>query len=295
VSILLRALAVTLAASAATASIAKADERDDARELVYQGDDLFAERRYADALDAYRKADDIMHVPTTTIEVAKTLAVLGRLREARDVASALVTDGPTIEAPAFAIARERARALVAEIDKKRASLVVKLEPAAEGAVVRVRSEAASYTPAAGEELKLDPGTYTVVVSAPGYVAEQRTVRLVEEERMPIALSLHRSEHVPALGIAGFVVSALGMTTATVTGIGYAVSKPNADENCPAGTCSAASRANALGTTAAVALGVGVASGVAGGVAWWLETKPHASGVESAFVIGPGYAGYAARF
>lgn len=294
-SILLRAFAITLAASAATASIARADERDDARDLVYQGDDLFAERRYADALDAYRKADDIMHVPTTTIEVAKTLAVLGRLREARDVAEGLVAEAPVIEAPAFAAARARARVLITDIDKKRASLVVKLEPQADGAVVRVRSEAGSFTPAPGEELKLDPGTYTVVVSAPGYVAQERTVKLVEEERVPIALSLHRSQGVPAVGITGLVVSALGLTTATVTGIGYAVSKPNADGNCPAGTCSAASRANALGTTAAVALGVGVASGIAGGVAWYLETKPHASGVESAFVVGPGYAGYAARF
>src|SRR5689334_23692418 len=82
-----------LAGDAADTAGGDTDEkaRRDARELVYQGDELFILRRYAEALRAYQRAEQLVRVPTTSIEVAKALAAIGRLSEAREIASAIAS------------------------------------------------------------------------------------------------------------------------------------------------------------------------------------------------------------
>jgi isocitrate lyase len=62
------------------------EQRNTARDLMDQGDERVAHQDYAAALTLYRAAHDIMNVPTTGIEVARTLSSLGKLVEARDAA-----------------------------------------------------------------------------------------------------------------------------------------------------------------------------------------------------------------
>jgi predicted negative regulator of RcsB-dependent stress response len=57
-------------------------DRNVARESVYQGDDLVKRGDTRGALEAYRRANAIMKVPTTGIEVARTSLRLGLLVEA---------------------------------------------------------------------------------------------------------------------------------------------------------------------------------------------------------------------
>jgi hypothetical protein len=290
-----RLLLPALFASLTIAPIAKASERDDARALVYRGDDLFAERRYADALDAYKRADDMMHVPTTTIEVAKTLVVLGRLHDAREIAEALASGGLASEPPAFFEARARAKALVSEIDDRLASLSVSISPAPPGAELKVQSETASWSVAPGETLKLDPGTYTVVVVARGYAGETRTVELVEHERVPLEIPLRLEHRPPMLAIGALVLSGVAVTAATGTGIAWAATRPEPGPLCPAATCSAASKAQTLGTIAGVSLGIGLAAGAAGAISWAIDAKASHDGSTSAVVVSPGFTGYRATF
>ena len=67
------ALASLLIASAASAAEPEPSERDRniARESVYQGDDFTKRGDFKRALEAYRRANDIMQVPTTAIEVVR--------------------------------------------------------------------------------------------------------------------------------------------------------------------------------------------------------------------------------
>ena len=59
-------------------------DRETARTLMQQGRELTAKGDLKEALKRFKGADDIMHVPTTGLEVARTQAPLGLLVEARD-------------------------------------------------------------------------------------------------------------------------------------------------------------------------------------------------------------------
>src|SRR5258706_4912005 len=58
-------------------------ERNDARAAMAEGRSLRSQRNYEGALKSFRLADSIMRVPTTGVEVARTLEAMGRLVEAR--------------------------------------------------------------------------------------------------------------------------------------------------------------------------------------------------------------------
>ena len=76
-------LTASLAARAAHADPNAAD-RETARELMQQGRDLRDKNDLKGALQRFKAADDIMHVPTTALPLAQVQADLGLLVEARD-------------------------------------------------------------------------------------------------------------------------------------------------------------------------------------------------------------------
>src|ERR1043165_6460836 len=80
-------LGAVLALHSLPASAAPTDaDKESARLLMDEGDSLVEKKNYAAALSKYQKAHSIMHVTTTGIEVARTLAALGRLVEAKRAA-----------------------------------------------------------------------------------------------------------------------------------------------------------------------------------------------------------------
>src|SRR5438105_2853150 len=96
------AAALLLGAAAAGAEPNAAD-RENARRLMAEGRKKRDANDLARALQAFQAADALMHVPTTGLELAKTLAQMGRLAEAREKALAVVrtpeTDGEPKAAP----------------------------------------------------------------------------------------------------------------------------------------------------------------------------------------------------
>ena len=74
---------VTTWAPLASAEPTAAD-RETARSLMQEARDLRDKGHVQDALKRFKAADDIMHVPTTGLEVARTQASMGMLVEARD-------------------------------------------------------------------------------------------------------------------------------------------------------------------------------------------------------------------
>src|SRR5271157_3775010 len=63
------AVAAMLAASGASAQVSAAD-RETARSMMQEGRDLRDKGDLKGALQRFKAADDIMHVPTTSLEVA---------------------------------------------------------------------------------------------------------------------------------------------------------------------------------------------------------------------------------
>ena len=187
---------VLLSLSALTATQVQAQSRLDqisdadkysAKKLVEAGDAKFRAGDYVGALNDYRGADTIMGVPTTTIEVARTLEVLGRLLEARDTYRRIVARQPATnnEPSAFAAARERARqrlpALMARIPK----LIIDVTPASADVVITVDGKTVDTS----APIEVDPGEHRIAATHPTMTAETQTVDVVEGTEQNVRFQL----------------------------------------------------------------------------------------------------------
>ena len=90
-------------------------DKDKAADFVFQGDELREKGDHAGALAKYEAADKIMGVPTTGLEVAKTLMALGRLKEAQGKAK-LCAEFPVKKDEPAAFTRARADASKMQVD-----------------------------------------------------------------------------------------------------------------------------------------------------------------------------------
>lgn len=111
-------LALTLCATLAHADPSAADKQR-ARALMDRGDLLFEAKSYEEALAAYERADEIMRVPTTGLEVARAHAALGHFAQARAVALEVARSSKTPGEPSvFDEARAEAAKLAGELADK---------------------------------------------------------------------------------------------------------------------------------------------------------------------------------
>src|SRR4030095_7079759 len=90
-----------------------------ARASMAEGRALRSQHNFEGALRSFNVADRIMHVPTTGLEVARTLEAMGRLVEARTTLGRVMTIpvSPTDPAP-FQEAVSAATVLYEEIDQR---------------------------------------------------------------------------------------------------------------------------------------------------------------------------------
>ena len=187
-----RLLAVVLACALLAPRVAaqSAEDRQTARELMDRGDERAEQRDFVGALALYRRAHDIMHVPTTGIEVARTLANLGKPVEARDAALEVLklAEAPDEPKP-FTTARAEADDLVRELTRQIPTLRVALSPpeAALGASVRI--DGVSSPGALSLPQPLNPEPHRIEVSAPGFKTIVLRVVLAPAERESLHLEM----------------------------------------------------------------------------------------------------------
>ncbi|WP_441291873.1 PEGA domain-containing protein [Sorangium sp. KYC3313] len=283
-----------LAGDTADTAGGAADEkaRRDARELVYLGDELFILRRYAEALRAYQRAEQLVRVPSTSIEVAKALAAIGRLSEARELAATIASSRALPGEPwPFMQARRRAGALRDELDDRIPRLKVRLVPSPAGARLRIDGQEVKVS---SEGTLIDPGNHWVEVEADGYAGARQRVYVPEREITAIDVTLTpapRPDGVSPWAIGGFVASGAGLAVGLGVGAAYLSARNDLAEACRQGAsgCSADARgdANALGWVSNVGFGLAIAGAAVGGITLGLErSKAPASSVT--WAVGPGY-------
>jgi hypothetical protein len=177
----------------ASVSIASAEpsasDAESARSYMDEADRLRESGDLWAALERYQAADQLMHVPTTGLEVAKTQAALLQLTEAR--ASALsVAHTPTQprEPKVFDAARKEAAQLAAALGPRIPDLKLSVEPATAQAVVTIDGRP---MPRVSPELpyKVNPGRHLLVVEAPDFETKQEQVTLAEGEHRALTLTL----------------------------------------------------------------------------------------------------------
>jgi len=164
-------------------------EKETARSLMDDGDRLRAAHDNAGALQRYQAAHDIMKVPTTGIEVAKTLTALGKLVEARAVAIQ-VANLPVVpgEPSVMPAARQEATTLAAQLATRIPSATIQVWPKEAQATVFVDS---TQIPAAATGLpyKTNPGEHVVQVTAPGYKPAEQRFTLQEGGSTTVSVNL----------------------------------------------------------------------------------------------------------
>jgi hypothetical protein len=142
------------------------------------------------ALKAFTGADNIMHVPTTGLELARTQAALGQLLAARDTTARVMRfpERPNEPAP-FKVARDAATSFNEELDARIPSLKVLVTGAPEGARPRVTIDGASV-PAeqVGQARKVDPGHHVIVARA-GSSEGKQEIDLAEKESKQVSVDL----------------------------------------------------------------------------------------------------------
>ena len=285
----------------------EAAARETARHLMDLGHARFEAKDYAGALDTYRGADALVHVPTTRLGVGRALIELGRWVEARDtLLQVAATPEGTNEPSAFERARATAKELAAELDKRIPSVEARVSSPTDGSV-RIVIDGLEL-PAAASRLprRVDPGIHSIEARALGFQTFRSSVTVTEGSvlAVPIALRLDNGD-ADATSRAGFVgvplrtwswigvgFGAASLITGSVTG-GLALARmSDLDERCPSHVCSSSSSSEralhddmtTLATTSNVLIPLGIAAASAGAVGLWL-TSP-AAGLTS-LRVGPG--------
>jgi hypothetical protein len=287
-------VASVLVAGAAQADPSAAD-RETARTLMQQGRELRAKGDLKEALKRFHAADEIMHVPSTGLEVARSQVAIGELVEARDTIAAIRRVPPKPNEPApFREARAKAEELDSSLNGRVPSLSISVLGAAAGETPTVSIDGEALPLGViGLPRAVDPGHHVVVAKTAGAEAKQE-LDVHEGEQKPVELTLlavtgpagaeERSPDAPAepeapppatrshgptvLTWAGVALAGAGVVAGTVTGL-MSMSKKSAlqsecrNDVCGPSSYSDYSAANAFATVSTIGF---IAAGVGGVVA-----------------------------
>jgi hypothetical protein len=279
-----------------------AAEKETARSLMDEGDKLVAAGQAAQALERYRAAHQIMGVPTTGLELAKTESQLGFWVEARATALSVVRIPVVAGEPSvYGSARTRAEALAEELAARIPTLVIQLTPTVAAATVSV-DEVVLPPAALGLPYKANPGPHVVSAQAAGYDRAASEVVLTEGQQGSLVLTLIPSTAAVAaqptlpaepaaatptdtppaaegasntLAYVSLGVAGVGATVGAVTGIMSLGQKSDAEKFCHGNVCSREAKesidsSRALATAANLGFGVAIVAGAFG--VWQLLTS-----------------------
>jgi len=317
-------IAVALALSTAHTAHAtpSAGDRETARSLVEEGKQKRDKNDLQGALEAFRAADAIMHVPTTGMLVARTQVQLGLLVDARDTAVRVARLVPAPDdPPPFTQARKEAEQLADELAPRIPTLKVTLQGVqADGTRARVTIDEAPVAVAAlVAPRKMNPGHHVVVAKLGGQDRQQE-VDLAERDAKEVTLDLTGLEAVAEGGeeggqpggagaggveppgekertktsplvYAGFGVGAVGLVVGSVAGILTLSKKDTASQKCQDFKCPPAAyddldAANGMATISTVGFvvaGIGATVGVIGLIVGGGKAAPKSPAASAASV------------
>ncbi len=282
-------LSIALASPALAAEPTAAD-KETARALLNEGDKHFAAGDHQKALAAYRQADDLMHVPTTGLELAKAQSAVGQLVEAKESCRRVVAHPVGASEPApFVAARQKCEELSQQISPRIPSVVFRLKgPSPEQSAVKIDGEDVRVT-ASELRRRMNPGEHTVQVAASGFEPFKTTVTLKESESTEVELALVPASTtatpavvetpattteervrapVPVYAWAGLGVGGTALAIGTAAGILSLGPLSDAKRHCEGDVCTPAARthlddAGRLELIANVSFAVALVGGVVG--------------------------------
>lgn len=153
------------------------------------GDEKAQKQDFQGALESYKAADAIMHVPSTGIEVARMQRKLGLLVEARDTLAQIARTPAKPNEPApFQAARRDAEALSDEITPLIPSVTVHVVNVPPGQSAQISFDGETVpTETLRLPRKVNPGSHTIVGKL-GDVERTETVTLAEKESRTVTFN-----------------------------------------------------------------------------------------------------------
>jgi len=272
-----------------------AADKETARSLMDQGLELREKKDYKAALARLEAADQIMHVPTTALEVARTQEALGLLVECRDTLARIVSSIPSPREPQqFKDARKAAQTLDDSLEARVPALTVRVSGAPAGTTPSLSIDNVAVPSAViGLPRRLNAGHH-VMIATTSTSEGREELDISEGERKEITITLapvahatpvtpepvtapqpvtpvapvegHRSYLVPAIA---FTVGGAGLVMGGVTGLLLLSKQSDLTASCPNRVCGPSKygeldSANLFATLSTVGFivgGVGVAVGV----------------------------------
>jgi hypothetical protein len=187
-------LAAPFVAPVARADVSAAD-KETARTLMAEGRKARDAGDHKAALEAFKKADSIMSVPTTKLEVGHEYEALGLLVEARDayLAAVRAPTPPKGDPKPYVEARKEAEAKADALEPRIPSIKILISGIPEGVTSKVSVDGEEV---ANETLdvprKLDPGDHVVAVVANG-VEKKEPVTVAESETKSVNIQFAPGE------------------------------------------------------------------------------------------------------
>jgi hypothetical protein len=300
---------VALGSAVAWAEPSNADKAR-ARDLLNEGYDLMERGEPKAAVPKFREADELVHVPVTTLALARALSTSGSLLEARAVLERLAHDAPKPGEPRpFTDARNEGEALAQKLDARIPSIVVTVSHPPADVAVRLDGQPLPLD-ALGAPRKVNPGGHVVVATGDG--REKRVeIALAEAETKDVTVDFGEpAQPAPAAAAppaperpppapetparrplwytwVGFGVGVAGLGAGAVAGA-LALSSRNSAvrEGCMGGQCPPAAQTDAhdaqrFAAISTIATGVGLAGVVAGVVGLLTAPSGARSGGEPA--------------
>ena len=185
---------LALIAALATATAARADttpwttgvtarQKADAQKLLEAGNALFLDKKYADALEQYRRAVAVWDHPAIRFNIVRCLIQLDRGVEAsQNLALALKYGAAPLEEAVYSEALAYQKLLANQIGELRVRCAQ--------AAVKLTLDGQPLAPCPGEQTRtVSPGTHQLVGTKPGFLPRTADVVVVGGKRADVGIAL----------------------------------------------------------------------------------------------------------
>lgn len=182
----------------------------DARELATAGMQLQSERRFPECAAKFEAAHRIYpEAATVTLRLAQCLAASGKMVEGGEAYRALAATVVAGNAPAqFKQAQQQGKLEAEELEKRVPQITITVDPSPPPSGTQLHMQRANDAGAPTVEVldaawigtarRVNPGTYTVFATAPGYASKAKPIVLAEGDKKSEALMLSAGEQAPVL-------------------------------------------------------------------------------------------------
>jgi hypothetical protein len=248
-----------LAPAAAFAETSDAD-RATARALAGEGQDALEKKDFTTAADRFSRADSIIHAPTLQLGLARAQLGLGKMVTAQETYNRIVREGVAVGSPpTWAAAVDAARKELDALGPRIPQVVITVKGSSAARVTL--DDAVIPTAALGVKRPADPGAHLIRAVAEGFAPAEATVTLRESATGTVTLELEAA-------------SGAGVKPPVVAVVPPPITPPIAAPLPPSTPRDASSGSSTQKTLGFVALGVGGAGLILGGVTGGLAIGKH---------------------